>query len=66
MKEVLSNLANFMLVQYCRENQIDCSGTHIVKAKRGYFYCLVVNNNGEQIASITFYKNKPPYIRKMV
>jgi hypothetical protein len=41
MKEILYNLALIDAITYCKENKIDCSGTHLIKYPRRFTYALV-------------------------
>lgn len=59
MKEILANLANWMLVKYCIENNIDCSDSHIVKEPKPFTYSLN-KSNGHQIIKIQFHKHAAP------
>lgn len=58
MKDIILNLANINLINFCIENNIDCSNTHIVKNGRGYNYSLV--RNGVSIVTVMFSKNSVP------
>lgn len=60
MKEVLLNLALIESINFCKENKIDCSGTHIHKYPRRFVYALVKDENGKAIVTTTFYKNRVP------
>lgn len=60
MKEVLENLANWLLVKFCEENSLDCSNTHIAKNGRGFKYSLVKNNTGQAFITISFTKHSSP------
>ena len=60
MKEILHNLANILLIGFCKDEGIDCSGTHIYKYQRRYTYALVKTDTGKAIVTMTFYKNKVP------
>jgi len=59
MEQILFNLANIHLMNFCKENNIDCSGSHVQKLKRKFNYNLLSSSN-ELIASITFHKNQIP------
>jgi len=60
MKEILQNLALIDLINYCKTNNIDCSGTHLVKYPRRFTYAIVRDINGLSIATVTFYKSSVP------
>lgn len=67
MEQVLRNMANYLLIEYCKEHNIDCSATYVTKDGRGFSYCLVVDNNVRPdfppscaLARITFHKSQVP------
>lgn len=61
MKEILYNLANIDLINFCKTNNIDCSGTYVLKAPRGYKYTLVrQDKNHTPLVEVTFYKRQVP------
>lgn len=63
MKEVLLNLANRELLEFCKENGIDPSGTHVEKMGRGYRYKLVRDEHPFTIVpyvSVLFSKSSTP------
>lgn len=60
MKEILYNLALVDTLNYCKQNKIDCSGTHIYKYPRRFTYALLKNKTGRAIVTVTFYKNSIP------
>ena len=60
MKEVLFNLALIDTTNFCKENKIDCSGTHLVKNGRGFKYSLVKDTTGKAIVTVCFNKNSVP------
>jgi len=68
MKEILFNLALIDTLNFCKENKIDCSGTHLVKNGRGFKYSLISDTTGKSIATVCFHKNRVPthlhYIHK--
>ena len=59
MKEILYNLALIDTVNFCREHNIDCSDSHLVKYNRRFMYALC-NSKGRAIVTVTFYKNRVP------
>lgn len=64
MNEILLNLAHLMLLNYCREHNINTSGTYCRKQCRGFSYLLWKNDPDDPhcpaIARVTFHKNKMP------
>lgn len=62
MKEILHNMANHLLVEYCRGNEIDCSDTRCVKDGRGFSYQLLRNGfvSTVPVARVTFHKSQAP------
>lgn len=60
MEKILLNLALIHLTNFCKENNIDCSGTHINKIMRKFTYSLVHEKTGEAIAFVTFHKSGVP------
>ena len=59
IKDILYNLALIDAIKFCKENNIDCSGTHLVKEPKKYTYSLN-KENGHQLVSVTFHKNSIP------
>lgn len=60
MLGILLNIANFMLIDYCIETGIDCSGTYCYKMGRGFKFGLRAEQTGETIATVIFTKNSRP------
>jgi len=60
MKQILANLAMLDLINYCKEHDIDCSGTHVVKYPRAQRYALVKDVDGQALVTVSFYKNQVP------
>ena len=68
MNEILLNMANHLLIEYCRAKNIDCSGTYCAKAGRattkGFSYELRKQRPEDvrfpAVARITFHKNQTP------
>ena len=60
MKDILFNLALIDTINFCKANGIDCSGSHLEKAKRGYTYTLFQDATGNPLVSVTFHKNQVP------
>jgi hypothetical protein len=63
MKQIIQNLALFGLVQYCLNNDIRCSGSHVQKRGRGFTFDLVDTETGKPLASVTFSKISAPAYR---
>lgn len=59
MKEILANLALIHLCNFAKENNINISGTHVVKNGRGFKYSLC-NETGLAIMTICFHKSSVP------
>lgn len=47
-------------INYCKEQGMDCSGTHLVKYPRRFTYALVKDETGKAIITTTFYKSSVP------
>ena len=60
MKEILSNLALLENIKFCKENKIDCSGTHLYKMPRKYHYYLVNDETGKALVVTIFHKSQVP------
>lgn len=60
MKEILFNLALIENINFCKANNIDCSGTHGYKMPRKYHYYLVSDTSGKALAVTIFHKNAVP------
>ncbi len=60
MKEILENLALIHLGNFAKENNIDISGTHVVKNGRGFKYSLCKDGTGYAFLTITFHKTSVP------
>lgn len=68
MNQILLNLANRMLIDYCLEQGINCSGTYCVKDGRGFSYSLCADPHSRKdvdprfpaVARITFHKHQAP------
>jgi len=60
MEKILFNLALIDTTNFCKENRIDCSGTHLVKHPRGYTYGLCRDVDGLELVTVTFHKNSVP------
>lgn len=63
MQDVLLNMANRELLEFCKENNINPSGTHVEKMGRGFRYKLV--RDGHPLTtvpyvSVLFSKNNTP------
>ena len=60
MKEILANLALIDLNNLCKEEKLDCSGTHLMKDGRGFKYSLVKDKDSTVVASVVFHKHSVP------
>lgn len=64
MNEILLNMANHLLIEYCKERGIDCSGTYCRKDGRGFSYTLRYKQPDHwpvlDCARITFHKSSVP------
>jgi hypothetical protein len=60
MKEILFNLALIDLIKFCKDNGLDCSGSHAVKSRRCWTYTLINDQSGRAIVTVTFSKNATP------
>lgn len=57
---ILLNLANIDLINFCKENKIDCSDTYIYKYPRHYTYALLRGGDHRAIVTTSFSKNSVP------
>lgn len=60
MEQILANLALMNTTEFCVANGIDCSGSHILKAGRGFAFSLVRSSSYEPIVTVTFHKTSSP------
>jgi hypothetical protein len=60
MKEILFNLALLDTINFCKANNIDCSGTHLFKYPRRQSYALLQNETGKALVTVTFHKSSVP------
>ena len=60
MKQILLNLAMIDLINFCKQNKIDCSDTHTYKYPRKYMYSLLKNDTGRTLITVTFHKYAVP------
>jgi len=60
MQEILFNLALIDAINYCHQEGVSPSGSHLVKDGRGYTYSLLRTATGKKIVSVTFHKNQTP------
>ena len=61
MKEILFNLALLATINYCKENKIDCSGSHLVQQQpRKFIYNLVRDRDGQTLVAVIFHKDRVP------
>lgn len=64
MQDVLRNLANFLLIEFCKEQGIDPSGSHVMKNGRGFVYSLVSTGTERPFVSVAFSKHSSPIYQK--
>ena len=60
MKEILYNMALIHVINKCKENNIDCSNTRLIKENRKFAYQLVNNDSNKCVLRITLHKNSVP------
>ena len=60
MQQILSNLALIDTITFCKQNNIDCSGSHLYKYPRKQTYALLRTETGKAIVTVTFSKNSTP------
>jgi len=60
MKKILENLAIIEMINFSKEQNIDVSGTYLVKNGRGFNYSLIKDETGEAIITVLFSKNSVP------
>lgn len=60
MKEILYNLALIDAMSFCKEHNINCSGTHLIKYPRKFTYVLVKSDTGRVILTTWFSKMSVP------
>lgn len=60
MQDVLMNLANLQMLQYCKEQGIDPSDSYVAKTDRGFVYGLKNNSDNRTFVQVTFTKNSVP------
>lgn len=60
MKEILFNLAMIDTINFCKRNDIDCSGSHLYKYPRRFTYALLNTATGRALVTVTFHKNQVP------
>lgn len=59
MEKILLNMANNLLIDFCKTKEINCAGTNIVKDGRGFKYSLR-DEEKKVVAQITFHKSQVP------
>lgn len=62
MQQILKNIALFTLTNYCKDNNIDCTGTYIYKIPYEFRYALLKTETNQPIITITYYKHQAPLI----
>ena len=60
MEEIIYNLALIDAIKFCKDNNIDCSGTHLYKYPRKWTYALLRDKDNRAIITTTFYKSQVP------
>ena len=60
MKDILFNLALIDTINFCKQNKIDSSGTHLYKYPRRFTYALLKDKTNRAIITVTFSKNSVP------
>lgn len=63
MEKYLFNLALIDTINFCKANNIDCSGSALWKVTRKPTYVLAKYDNGKfgkSLVSVTFHKNQVP------
>jgi len=63
MKDILRNIALFTLVDYCKENKIDCSGSHLEYAGK-FKFLLVSDESCHPLVSVQYSKHSCPLISR--
>jgi hypothetical protein len=60
MKAILYNLALLTLVDFCRSQKIDCSGTHLFKYPRKWVFSLKSDVDNSDVARVKLSENQVP------
>jgi len=60
MQEILLNLANIMLLDYCKTMKINPSNSFVRKEGRGFKYSICDYPTGKPFAQVTFNKSQVP------
>ena len=60
MEHILLNIVSHKLLDFCRENGIDPSGTVVQKEGRGFRFGLYRQDTGYEILSVILKKNDTP------
>ena len=60
MKEIINNLALITINNFCKENDIDITGTHLYKHPRKWAYSLIKDYTSDPVCTVTLHKNKVP------
>lgn len=60
MQKYLFNLALIETINFCKRNNIDASGSHLEKEKRGQHYHLIKDETKKTIANVIFYPSSVP------
>lgn len=57
---ILLNFVNIDLINFCKENKIDCSDIYVFKHPRKQVYTLVRYGDHKSLAVVEFTKNSVP------
>lgn len=60
MEKILLNLANYLLIEFCKKNNIDCSDTYVEKLPKKFVYYLCKTKTHKNVLFIEFHKNQAP------
>jgi hypothetical protein len=60
MKDILFNLALIDTTMFCKEHNLDCSGSFLTKYPRKFTYALCKQDTGRAIVTVTFHKRQVP------
>jgi len=60
MQDILLNMANILLIDYCHREKINPSNSFVKKMGRGFTYGICDYPTGKVFAQITFHKSQVP------
>lgn len=60
MQDILFNLALLDTINFCKEQNIDCAGSHLEKAGRGFRYTLISDTYKRPLVTVEFKKMAVP------